>query len=192
MSIQLMELPYKKTDLNPHISEQTLNYHYGKHHKGYVDKLNAQIENTEWEKADLKEIVKSSSGAVFNNAAQVWNHDFYWNSLSAFGGGVPSDSLAKSIEKDFGSFEKFKEEFTAKALSQFGSGWAWLVLSGEALKVISTANADTPLTSANKPLLTCDVWEHAYYLDYKNARNNYMEAFWKVANWDFALRNLEN
>lgn len=192
MSIQLMELPYKKTELNPHISEQTLEYHYGKHHKGYVDKLNIQIENTEWKNANLEEIIKSSSGAVFNNAAQVWNHNFYWNSITPSGSGVPSGSLSNSIEKDFGSFEKFKEEFTAKALSQFGSGWAWLVLSGNTLKVISTPNADTPLISADKPLLTCDVWEHAYYLDYKNARNSYVGAFWHIVNWEFALKNLEN
>lgn len=192
MSIQLMELPYEKTELNPYISEQTLEYHYGKHHKGYVDKLNVQIENTEWKKADLKEIVKSSSGAVFNNAAQVWNHNFYWKSVAPSGGGTPSGRLARAIEKDFGSFEKFKEEFASKALSQFGSGWAWLVWSENALKVISTANADTPLVSSNKPLLTCDVWEHAYYLDYKNARNKYVEAFWHIVNWDFALKNLEN
>lgn len=192
MPIQLMELPYKKTELAPYISERTLEYHYGKHHKGYVDKLNAQIENTEWKRANLQEIVKSSSGAVFNNAAQVWNHNFYWNSITPSGGGIPSGSLLKAVEKSFGSFEKLKEEFTAKALSQFGSGWAWLVLSGNTLKIISTPNADTPLTSSEKPLLTCDVWEHAYYLDYKNARNNYVGAFWHIVNWDFALKKLES
>lgn len=191
MSIQLMELPYKKTELSPYISEQTLEYHYGKHHKGYVDKLNAQIENTEWKKAGLEEIVKSSSGGVFNNAAQVWNHNFYWNSITPSGGGSPSGSLAKAIEKSFISLEKFKEEFASKALSQFGSGWAWLVLSRDELKVVSTANAGTPLISSDKPLLTWDVWEHAYYLDYKNARAKYIEAFWQLVNWNFALRNLE-
>ena len=191
MSIQLPELPYQKTALAPYISEETLNFHYGKHHKAYVDKLNVQIENTEWEKASLEKIVKSSSGGVFNNAAQVWNHTFYWNSLSQKGGGQPSGDLAKALEKDFGSFEKFKEEFTAKALGQFGSGWAWLVKSGDVLKVISTANADTPLTSEDKPLLTCDVWEHAYYVDYRNARNKYIEAYWNLVNWDFVVRNLD-
>ena len=191
MSIQLPELPYSRKALVPHISEETLDFHYGKHHKAYVDKLNVQIENTEWNHASLEEIVKSSSGGVFNNAAQVWNHTFYWNSLSQKGGGQPSGDLAKALEKDFGSFKKFKEEFTAKALGQFGSGWAWLVKSGSILKVIATANADTPLTSEDKPLLTCDVWEHAYYVDYRNARNKYIEAFWSLVNWDFIVRNLD-
>ena len=191
MSVQLPELPYSRKALAPHISEETLDFHYGKHHKAYVDKLNVQIENTEWNRASLEEIVKSSSGGVFNNAAQVWNHTFYWNSLSQKGGGQPLGDLAKALEKDFGSFEKFKEEFTAKALGQFGSGWAWLVKSGNVLKVISTANADTPLTSKDKPLLTCDVWEHAYYVDYRNARNKYIEAYWNLVNWDFASRNLD-
>ena len=191
MSIQLPELPYSRKALAPHISEETLDFHYGKHHKAYVDKLNVQIKNTEWHHASLEEIVKSSSGGVFNNAAQVWNHTFYWNSLSQKGGGQPSGDLAKALEKDFGSFEKFKEEFAAKALGQFGSGWAWLVKSDSILKVIATANADTPLTSEDKPLLTCDVWEHAYYVDYRNARNKYIEAFWSLVNWDFVVRNLD-
>ena len=191
MSVQLPELPWPKNALAPYISEETLDFHYGKHHKSYVDKLNAQIENTEWQKAPLEEIVKSASGGVFNNAAQVWNHTFYWNSLSPNGGGSPSGDLAKALERDFGSVEKFKEEFTAKALSQFGSGWAWLVKSGEVLKVTSTANAGTPLTSNDKALLTCDVWEHAYYVDYRNARNKYVEAFWNLVNWDFVVKNLD-
>lgn len=191
MSVQLPELPWPKNALAPYISEETLDFHYGKHHKSYVDKLNAQIENTEWQRASLEEIVKSASGGVFNNAAQVWNHNFYWNSLSPNGGGSPSGDLAKALERDFGSVEKFKEEFTAKALSQFGSGWAWLVKSGEVLKVVSTANADTPLTSNDKALLTCDVWEHAYYVDYRNARNKYVEAFWNLVNWDFVSKNLD-
>lgn len=192
MSIQLLELPYPKNALSPHISEETLDFHYGKHHKAYVDKLNAQIENTKWEKASLEEIVKSSSGGVFNNAAQVWNHTFYWNSLSPSGDSMPSGDLEKVLERDFGSFENFKQEFAAKALGQFGSGWAWLVNSGGKLKVITTANADTPLTSTDKPLLTCDVWEHAYYVDYRNARNKYLDAFWQIANWDFVSRNLND
>ena len=194
MPVQPIALPYQKSALAPHISEQTLTYHYEKHHKGYADKLNGQIEGTNSAKASLEEIVKSSEGAVFNNAAQVWNHDFYWQSLSPSGGGRPEGDLLKAIEKAFGSFEKFKEAFAAKALSQFGSGWAWLVLSADGvLKTISTANAESPLTfSGDKPLLTCDVWEHAYYLDYKNARNKYIEAFWSLANWDFAQKNLNN
>ena len=192
MSVQLLELPWPKNALAPHISEETIDFHYGKHHKSYVDKLNGQIENTEWQKASLEEIVKSSSGGVFNNAAQVWNHTFYWNSLSPKGGDSPSGALLKAIERDFSSFEKFKESFTAKALGQFGSGWAWLVKSGGTLKVTSTTNANTPLTSEDKALLTCDVWEHAYYVDYRNARNKYIEAFWNLVNWDFVSKNLDD
>ena len=193
MSIQLPELPYPKTALAPHISEETINFHYGKHHKSYVDKLNAQIENTEWKRASLEEIVKSSSSGVFNNAAQVWNHNFYWNSLSPEGSPTnQSTDLTQAIERDFGSLENFKREFTATALGQFGSGWAWLVNAQGTLKVTSTGNADTPLTSQNKPLLTCDVWEHAYYVDYRNARNSYLEAFWNLVNWDFVSRNLDS
>ena len=192
MSVVLPELPYNKKALNPHISEETLDYHYGKHHKGYVDKLNGQLPGTEWEKASLEEIVKSSEGAVFNNSAQVWNHSFYWNCLSPQGGGVPSGVLGSAIEKHFQSFEKFKEEFTTKALSQFGSGWAWLVKEAEELKILSTSNAETPLTSSHqKALLTCDVWEHAYYIDYRNARNKYLEAFWNLVNWEFVNKNLD-
>ena len=191
MSIILPELPYGKKDLSPHISEETLQFHYGKHHAGYVNKLNGQIQGTKWEKASLEDIIKESEGGVFNNAAQIWNHTFYWNGLSPQGGGQPQGTLAQAIEKQFGSLEKFKEEFSAKALGQFGSGWAWLVNEGGILKVISTGNAETPLTSSQKPLLTCDVWEHAYYLDYKNARNKYIEAFWNIVNWDFVNKNLD-
>ena len=193
MSFQPVALPYQKSELSPHISEETLNYHYGKHHKGYADKLNGQVEGTAQAKAPLEELVKTAEGAVFNNAAQVWNHNFYWQSLSPSGGGRPEGDLLKAIEKDFGSVEKFKEEFAGKALSQFGSGWAWLVLSSDGvLKTVSTANAETPLTSSDKPLLTCDVWEHAYYLDYKNARNKYVESFWSLVNWGFAQKNMDS
>ena len=192
MSIVLPELPYDKKALSPHISEQTLNYHYGKHHKGYVDKLNGQIPGTEWEKASLEEIVKSSKGGVFNNSAQIWNHSFYWKCLSPQGGGTAKGTLLSAIEKNFQSLEKFKEQFAATALAQFGSGWAWLVKEGEELKILSTPNAGTPLTSSSqKALLTCDVWEHAYYIDYFNARNKYIEAFWNLVNWDFVNRNLD-
>ena len=192
MSIVLPELPYNRNSLSPHISEETLNYHYGKHHKAYVDKLNGQIQQTEWEKANLEEIVKSSKAGMFNNAAQVWNHSFYWNCLSSQGGGAPTGIVALAIDKYFQSFEKFKEQFTNVALTQFGSGWAWLVKEGEELKILSTPNAETPLTSfKQKALLTCDVWEHAYYIDYRNARNKYVEAFWNLVNWEFVNKNLD-
>lgn len=192
MSINLPELPYGKKDLSPHISEETLNFHYDKHHAGYVNKLNGQIQGTKLEKASLEEIIKEeSSGGIFNNAAQIWNHTFYWNSLSPKGGNQPQGGLAQAIEKSFGSLENFKQEFSKKALGQFGSGWAWLVKDGNDLKVSSTRNAETPLTSSQTPLLTCDVWEHAYYLDYQNARNKYIEAFWNLVNWEFATKNLD-
>ena len=191
MSIALPDLPYDKKALSPHISEETLEFHYGKHHKAYVTKLNAALPGSEFEKASLEEIVKNSSGGVFNNAAQVFNHTFYWNSLSPKGGGAPKGELLDAIEKSFGSFDKFKEEFTKKALSQFGSGWAWLVEEGGKLKVTSTSNAETPLTTPGKALLTCDVWEHAYYIDYRNARPQYVEAFWNLVNWDFVNQNLQ-
>ena len=192
MSITLPELPYSRQALSPHISEETLNFHYGKHHKAYVDKLNAQIAGTDLDKASLEEIIKSSQGGVFNNSAQVWNHSFYWNCLSPQGGGAPTGQLLSAIEKDFGSFEKFKEDFSACAMTQFGSGWAWLVKEGGQLKVTSTPNAETPLSSnSQKALLTCDVWEHAYYIDYRNARNSYLSAFWKLVNWEFVNKNLD-
>lgn len=193
MSITLPELPYAKSALSPHISEETLDYHYGKHHKAYVDKLNGQIENSKWAQANLEEIVKNSEGGVFNNAAQVWNHNFYWNCLSPQGGGQPTASLLKAVEKSFGSFENFKKEFTQAALTQFGSGWAWLVEESGRLKVVKTSNANTPLTESScKTLLTCDVWEHAYYIDYRNGRNKYVEAFWNLVNWDFVNKNLDS
>jgi len=193
MPISLPELPYDRKALEPHISEETLNYHYAKHHQAYVNKLNAQIEGADLDKASLEEIVKSSTGGVFNNAAQVWNHTFYWHCLSPKGGGRPAGELLNLIEKSFGSFEKFKQDFTAVALAQFGSGWAWLVREGEGLKILSTGNAETPLSSdSQRALLTCDVWEHAYYIDYRNARNAYLEAFWNLVNWDFVRKNLEN
>ncbi|MDE0091963.1 MAG: superoxide dismutase [Fe] [Oligoflexia bacterium] len=192
MSIVLPELPYNKQALSPHISEETLNYHYGKHHKTYVDKLNAQIAGTDLDKASLEDIVKSSQGGIFNNSAQVWNHSFYWNCLSPQGGSAPTGHVLSAIEKHFSSFEKFKEEFSARAMTQFGSGWAWLVKEGDSLKVTSTPNAETPLTSSHQiALLTCDVWEHAYYIDYRNARNSYLEAFWSLVNWEFVNKNLD-
>ena len=193
MSITLPELPYDRKALEPHISEETLNFHYAKHHQAYVNKLNAQIEGTELDKASLEEIVKSSKAGVFNNAAQVWNHTFYWNCLSPQGGGKAPEDLLKLLEKNFGSFEQFKKDFSACAMAQFGSGWAWLVKEGESLKILSTGNAETPLTmEGHTALLTCDVWEHAYYIDYRNARNAYLEAFWNLVNWDFVRKNLES
>lgn len=190
MEHTLPALPYAEDALAPHISAETLSFHYGKHHKTYVDNLNNLIKGTEFENATLEEIVKKSSGGVFNNAAQVWNHTFYWNGLKPNGGGTPSGALADAINAKWGSFDAFKEAFTKCAVTTFGSGWAWLVKTpaGE-LDLVSTSNAATPLTTDNHPLLTCDVWEHAYYVDYRNARPKYVEAFWNLVNWDFVANN---
>ena len=191
MAIELPPLPYAKDALAPHISAETLEYHYGKHHQTYVTNLNNLIKGTELENASLEEIVKKSSGGVFNNAAQVWNHTFYWNCLSPKGGGEPTGKLADAIKKSFGSFDKFKEEFTKTAVTTFGSGWGWLVQRPDgALGLVSTSNAGTPLTGADRALLTCDVWEHAYYIDYRNARPKYVEAFWNLVNWEFAASQM--
>ena len=191
MSISLPELPYSQEALQPHISAETIEYHYGKHHRTYVTKLNEAIAGTEFTEMDLEDIVKKSSGGIFNNAAQIWNHTFYWNSLSPTGGGEPSGQLAEAINQSFGSFDKFKTEFTTAATTLFGSGWAWLVKTPNGkLAIEKTTNAETPLTGANTPLITCDVWEHAYYIDYRNARPKYMEGFWNLVNWDFASSNL--
>lgn len=191
MSIQLPSLPYEMDALAPHISRETLEYHYGKHHKAYVDNLNNLIPGTEFEGKDLEQIIKNSQGAIFNNAAQVWNHTFYWHSLSPNGGKIPSGALAAAIEKTFGGFDALKEQFTKAAIGTFGSGWAWLVKKADgSLEIQSTSNAQTPLTQPGvKPLLTCDVWEHAYYIDYRNARPKYLENFWALVNWDFAEKN---
>lgn len=191
MSIQLPPLPYEIDALAPHISRETLEYHYGKHHKAYVDNLNNLIENTEFVGKDLEYIVQHSQGPIFNNAAQIWNHTFYWNSLSPQGGKLPAGPLAATIEKTFGSFDAFKEQFTKTAIGTFGSGWAWLVKKADgSLEIQSTSNAQTPLTQSGiKALLTCDVWEHAYYIDYRNARPKYLENFWALVNWDFVEKN---
>ena len=174
----------------PHISEETLEFHYGKHHQTYVTNLNNLIAGTEFEEMSLEEIIRKAAGGLFNNAAQVWNHTFYWNSLSPKGGGQPSGALADAIEKGYGSFDSFKEAFTKTAVTTFGSGWAWLVKNSDgSLAIVSTSNAGCPLTEGQTPLLTCDVWEHAYYIDYRNARPKYLEAFWKLVNWDFAEKN---
>ena len=192
MQHQLPDLPYAMDALEPHVSKETLEYHYGKHHATYVTNLNNLIKETEFADAPLEDIVRNSSGGIFNNAAQVWNHTFYWNSLSPEGGGEPSGPLADAINRGFGSFADFKDKFTQTAVTTFGSGWAWLVKNADgSLSVESTSNAATPLTDAGKtPLLTCDVWEHAYYIDYRNARPKYLEGFWNLVNWDFAAGNL--
>ncbi len=190
MTHELPALPYAKDALQPHISAETIEYHYGKHHQTYVTNLNNLIKNSEFETMSLDETIKKSSGGIFNNAAQVWNHTFYWKCLSPNGGGAPSGSLAEAINAKWSSFEAFKEAFTKAAIGTFGSGWAWLVKnSAGELEIVSTSNAATPMTSGQKALLTCDVWEHAYYVDYRNARPKYVEAFWNLVNWDFVAAN---
>ena len=190
MEHTLPALPYKQDALEPHISKETLDFHYGKHHQTYVTNLNNLIKGTEFADMSLEDIIKKASGGIFNNAAQVWNHTFYWNGLSPNAGGQPSGNLANAINSTFGSFDKFKEEFTKTAVTTFGSGWAWLVKNADgSLALVSTSNAANPMTSGQTPLLTCDVWEHAYYIDYRNARPKYLEAFWKLVNWDFVAKN---
>ncbi|RMF22696.1 MAG: superoxide dismutase [Fe] [Deltaproteobacteria bacterium] len=191
MAFELPALPYAMDALAPHISAETLEYHYGKHHKAYVDNLNKLVAGTDMEGKSLEDIIRSASGGVFNNAAQVWNHSFYWNCLSPNGGGEPSGALADAINKACGSFAEFKEKFSTTAVTTFGSGWAWLVKKSDgSLAIVSTSNAGNPLTDGDQPLLTCDVWEHAYYIDYRNARPKYVEAFWNLVNWDFVASNL--
>lgn len=190
MTHQLPPLPYEKNALEPYLSAETLEFHYGKHHQTYVTNLNNLIAGTEFESLSLEEIIRKSSGGLFNNAAQVWNHTFYWNGLKPNGGGEPTGALAEAIAKAFGSFEKFREEFTKTAVTTFGSGWAWLVKNPDgSLALVSTSGAGCPLTSDQTPLLTCDVWEHAYYIDYRNARPKYVEEFWKLVNWEFVEKN---
>jgi Fe-Mn family superoxide dismutase len=191
MAFELPPLPYKRNALEPHISKETLDYHYGKHHQGYVKKLNAQVAGTDMEDRPLEEIVKTAQGKLFNNAAQVWNHSFYWQCLSPQGGGSPNGALLEAINNSFGSLEKFKEAFTKSAAGNFGSGWTWLVkTSNGSLAILNTENAKTPLTDAAVlPLLTVDVWEHAYYIDYRNSRPKYLDAFWALINWDFVSDN---
>lgn len=191
MAFELPALPYEKNALEPHISAETLEYHYGKHHAAYVNKLNDAVKGTDLESKSLEDVIKASSGGVFNNAAQVWNHTFYWNCLSPNGGGEPSGAIADAIKKKFGSFDTFKEEFTNQAVGNFGSGWTWLVKTADGgVDIVNTSNAETPLTDSSvTPLLTADVWEHAYYIDYRNARPDYMKAFWNLVNWDFVAKN---
>lgn len=191
MTFELPELPFARDALAPHISAETLDFHYGKHHKAYVDKLNTLVPGTEFADMSLEDIIKKSSGGIFNNAAQIWNHTFYWHSMSPNGGGEPSGDLLTAIEKSFGTVAEFKSQFTQAAIGQFGSGWAWLVKKADgSLAITTTANAETPLTGDDTPLFTCDVWEHAYYIDTRNARPKYLENFWQVINWEFAASNL--
>ncbi len=192
MTFELPPLPYERNALEPHISENTMNFHYGKHHQAYVTNLNKMVEGTDMASKSLEDVVKSSDGGIFNNAAQVWNHTFFWNSMKPNGGGAPSGALADKINSAFGSLDKFKEEFKNAGATQFGSGWAWLVVDSKGdLKITKTANAETPLTDNVTPLLTCDVWEHAYYLDYQNRRPDFLQVFLdSLINWDFAAENL--
>jgi Fe-Mn family superoxide dismutase len=190
MAHELPALPYAMDALAPHISKETLEYHYGKHHNAYVTNLNKLVEGTDFANVSLEETVRKATGGMFNNAAQIWNHTFYWNCLSPNGGGAPTGELAAAIDKAFGSFDAFKDEFSKKAVTLFGSGWAWLVRREDgSVAIEQTSNADTPLTGKDVPLLTCDVWEHAYYVDYRNARPDYVKAFWSLVNWDFASDN---
>ncbi len=190
MEHTLPPLPYAIDALAPAISQETLEYHYGKHHQTYVTNLNNLIKGTEFEALTLEEIVKKSSGGIFNNSAQVWNHTFYWNSLTPNGKGAPDGALADAINAKWGSFDKFKEEFTKSAVGNFGSSWTWLVKKADGtLDIVNTSNAATPLTTDAKALITCDLWEHAYYIDYRNVRPKYLETFFKLANWDFAAAN---
>ncbi|MBT4883809.1 MAG: superoxide dismutase [Fe] [Glaciecola sp.] len=190
MAFELPALPYEKNALEPHISAETLEFHHGKHHATYVTKLNGLVEGTDLASKSLEEIIKSSDGGVFNNAAQIWNHTFYWNSLSPNGGGEPTGDLADAINAKWGSFAEFKAAFNDKAVNNFGSSWTWLVKAADgSLDIVNTSNAGTPITDELVPLITVDLWEHAYYIDYRNVRPNYLEGFWALANWEFATAN---
>ena len=190
MAFELPALPYEKNALEPHISAETLEFHHGKHHATYVTKLNGLVEGTDMANQSLEEIVKTSSGGVFNNAAQIWNHTFYWNSLSPNGGGEPTGALADAINAKWGSFDDFKAAFNDKAVNNFGSSWTWLVKTADGLDIVNTSNAATPLTDEGvTPLMTVDLWEHAYYIDYRNVRPKYLEGFWALINWEFASAN---
>ena len=192
MAFELPALPYAINALEPHISQETLEYHHGKHHNTYVVNLNNLVPGTEFEGKSLEEIIKTSTGGVFNNAAQIWNHTFYWHCLSPNGGGEPTGALADAINKAFGSFAEFKDAFTKSAIGNFGSSWTWLVkIADGSLAIVNTSNAGCPLTEAGTtPLLTVDLWEHAYYIDFRNLRPKYMETFWTLVNWEFVAKNL--
>lgn len=192
MAFELPALPYEKNALEPHMSAETLEYHHGKHHNTYVTKLNGLVEGTDLEGKSLEEIIKAAEpGPLFNNSAQVWNHTFFWNCLSPNGGGEPTGAVADAIKAKWGSFADFQKEFEDKAANNFGSGWTWLVknASGD-LEIVNTSNAGTPMTDGKTALLTVDVWEHAYYIDHRNSRPNYLKAFWALVNWDFVNQNL--
>lgn len=192
MTFELPALPYAMDALQPHISKETLEYHYGKHHLTYINNLNNLLQNHPLANASLEEIILKSDGGLFNNAAQVWNHTFYWYCLSPQGGGDPNGELLNAIEKSFGNFANFKEQFSKTALGTFGSGWAWLVQNQDgSLAITSTSNADTPMKHGQTALMTCDVWEHAYYIDYRNARASYIEHFWNLVNWEFVASQLQ-
>ncbi|WP_318435636.1 superoxide dismutase [Fe] [Photobacterium leiognathi] len=192
MAFELPALPFAMNALEPYISQETLEYHYGKHHNTYVVKLNGLVEGTELAEKSLEEIIKTSTGGVFNNAAQVWNHTFYWNCLAPNAGGEPTGEVAAAIEKAFGSFAEFKAKFTDSAINNFGSSWTWLVKNADgSLAIVNTSNAGCPITEEGvTPLLTVDLWEHAYYIDYRNLRPSYMDGFWALVNWDFVAKNL--
>ena len=192
MAFELPALPYAINALEPHISQETLEFHHGKHHNTYVVKLNGLVEGTELAEKSLEEIIKTSTGGVFNNAAQIWNHTFYWHCLSPNAGGEPTGDVADAIAKSFGSFEEFKAKFTDSAINTFGSSWTWLVKKADgSLDIVNTSNAATPLTEEGvTPLLTVDLWEHAYYIDFRNVRPDYMAAFWALVNWEFVAKNL--
>lgn len=187
--IAFPKLPYARDALEPHISEKTMDFHYGKHHKGYVDNLNKLIKGTEYEDMELDQIVKKSTGPIFNNAAQAWNHDFFWKCMMPDAPELESGSLAKAIKRDFGGQEEFKKKFTEAATKLFGSGWVWLVKDGDTLKIKQMKNANDPLSSGLKPILVCDVWEHAYYLDYQNERAKFVDGYFALINWGFAEEN---
>ena len=193
MAFELPKLPYAMNALEPIISEKTLEFHYGKHHNAYVVNLNKLVVGTEFENASLEDIIKKASGGIFNNGAQIWNHTFYWESFKANGGGVPTGALAEAINKAFGSFDAFKEKFSTASATLFGSGWAWLVKKADgSLDIIKESNAGNPLKNGLKPLLTCDVWEHAYYIDYQNRRPDYIASFWNLINWDKVAERFSN
>ncbi|WP_018861661.1 MULTISPECIES: superoxide dismutase [unclassified Thioalkalivibrio] len=193
MAYELPDLPYAKNALEPHISAETLEYHHDKHHATYVTKLNGLLPGSEFENASLEDIIKKApAGGIFNNGAQVWNHTFYFNCMGPNGGGEPSGKLADAINNAFGSFDAFKEKFNEAAVGNFGSGWTWLVQNGDgSVEIVNTSNAANPMRDGKTPLLTCDVWEHAYYIDYRNARPKYLENFWTVVNWDFVAQQMK-
>ena len=190
MEHKLPELPWAKDALEPHISAETIEYHYGKHHNAYVTKLNDGIKGTEYAEMKLEEIIKKSEGGIFNNAAQTWNHTFFWNCMAPGKGGEASGKVGDKIKQKWGSFDKFKEEFSTAAATNFGSGWTWLISDGDSVDIMNTNNADTPMKHGKNALLTIDVWEHAYYIDYRNARPKFIEHFWNLVNWDFVNSNL--